>query len=88
MAQFYSRIALAVTIGYAVLVAILLITARHFAELEGVPFVLLVICFPWALACLLFPKLPFFCAVVLNITTVYAFVLALDRVFSKNSANS
>jgi hypothetical protein len=36
----------------------------------------------------LFPKLPFFVAVVLNTTTVYAFALALDRVFSKNSTNS
>jgi hypothetical protein len=83
MAQFYSRVALAVAIGYAVLFAILLIATRHFTEPEGVPFVLLVIGFPWVLACVLFPKLPFFVAVVLNTTTVYAFALALNRVFSK-----
>jgi hypothetical protein len=68
MAQFYSRVALAVAI-YAVLFAILLIATRHFTEPEGVPFVLLVIGFPWVLACVLFPKLPFFVAVVLNTTT-------------------
>jgi hypothetical protein len=88
MPQFYSRPALVVAIAYAILFAILLIATRHFTEPEGIPFVLLVIGFPWVLACILFPKLPFFVAVILNITTVYAFALALNRVFSKNSAKS
>lgn len=85
---FYSRAALVVAICYAILFAILLIATRHFTEPEGVPFVLLVIGFPWVLACVLFPKLPFFVAVILNVITVYALALALNRVFWKNSTNS
>jgi hypothetical protein len=88
MSLFYSRAALVVAIGYALLFAILLIATRHFTEPEGVPFVLLVIGFPWVLACILFPKFPFVVAVILNITTVYVFALALNRVFSKNSVSS
>lgn len=88
MSLFYSRAALVSAIGYAILFAILLIATRHFTEPEGVPFVLLIIGFPWVLACVLFPELPFFVAVVLNIITVYALALALNRVFWKNSTNS
>jgi hypothetical protein len=88
MARFVSRIALVVTISYAALIAVLLIATWHFAEPEAAAFDLLFIGFPWVLACLAFHRLPYFSAVILNIATVYVFVLALHRVFSRNSTSS
>ena len=88
MARLVSRVALVATISYAVLIVVLLIATWHFAEPEAAAFDLLFIGFPWVLACLAFHRLPYFSAVILNIATVYVFVLALDRVFSRNSTSS
>jgi hypothetical protein len=88
MARLVSRAALVATISYAALIAVLLIVTWHFAEPEAAALDLLFIGFPWVFACLLFHRLPYFSTVILNIATVYIFVLALDRTFSRNSTSS
>jgi hypothetical protein len=85
MARFVSRVALIVAIGYAGVVAALLVAAWHFVEPEGFGFALLFIGLPWSLAYLALPYnslVFYFVAVFLNIVTVYVFTLALVRIFS------
>ena len=85
MAKFVSRAALVVTISYAALIAVLLIASWHFADPEGRSFDLLFIGFPWVLATFPFRSdslLLYFFAIILNVASVYVFVLALVRIFS------
>jgi hypothetical protein len=86
MARFVSRVAFTVAIGYAGVVAALLVAAWHFAEPEGLAFDLLFIGFPWSLAYVALPNhsslVFYFVAVFLNVVTVYAFALALVKMFS------
>jgi hypothetical protein len=80
------RLAFTVAIGYAGVVAALLVAAWHFAEPEGLAFDLLFIGFPWSLAYVALPNHSglafYFVAVFLNTVTVYAFALALVKIFS------
>jgi hypothetical protein len=87
MVRFVSRAALVVTICYAALVAVSLIAAFHFADPEGLSFGLLFIGFPWVLvlATSTFRSnslLLYFIAIILNVASVYVFVLAVVRTFS------
>jgi hypothetical protein len=78
LANLVSRIAFVVTIGYAALIAVLLVAAWHVSDLEGRAFDLLFIGLPWVLA-IRNDSLYFF-AVMMNVATVYILVLALVKV--------
>jgi hypothetical protein len=85
MVRFVSRAALVVTICYAALVAVSLIAAFHSADPEVLSFDLLFIGFPWVLAMSIFRSnslLLYFISIILNVASVYIFVLALVRIFS------
>jgi|HubBroStandDraft_6_1064221.scaffolds.fasta_scaffold30452_4 hypothetical protein len=82
MAKLVSRIAFVVTIGYAALVAVLLVAAWHVSDLEGRAFDLLFIGLPWVLAIRNDSALLYLFAVMMNVATVYMLVLALVKVFS------
>jgi hypothetical protein len=85
MVRFVSRAPFVVTISYAALVAVSLVAAWHFADPEGLSFDLLFIGFPWVLATSTFRSdslLLYFFAIILNVASVYVFVLALVRIFS------
>jgi hypothetical protein len=86
MARLVSRVALIVAMGYAGVVAALLVAAWHFAEPEGLAFDLLFIAFPWSLVYVALPNhsglVFYFVAVFLNIVTVCAIALAFVRIFS------
>lgn len=92
MERFVSRIAFIVAIGYAGVVAALLVAAWHFAEPEGLAFDLLFIGFPWSLAFVALPTpsslVFYFVAVFLNIVTVYVFALALVKIFSSGDPST
>lgn len=82
MARFVSRTAFIVTICYAALVAVSLLAAWRVADLEGRALDLLSIGFPWDVAVRHDSLLLYFVALILNVATVYVFVLSLIRVFS------
>jgi hypothetical protein len=85
MANLVSRVAVVVTISYTVVIAVLLIVAWHFAAPEARAFDLLFIGFPWVLATVHFRNDSlwlYFFAVILNVVSVYVFVLALVKVSS------
>jgi hypothetical protein len=85
MRKLFSRVALAVAGTYAALVVILLFAAWRVSDLEARAFELLFIGFPWVLAYMAFKhdSNPLYVLVlVLNVVTVYTFVLALVKIFS------
>jgi hypothetical protein len=89
--KLFSRLALVVTLCYAALIAVLLAAAWHFVEPEGIAWAALFIGFPWALATLPFQHgglWLYFSAVILNVATVYVFVLALVKIFSSQESSS
>jgi hypothetical protein len=90
MARLVSRATVIVTFCYAALIGVLLIAAWHISDPEGAGFALLFIAFPWDLAVPYQDSWWFyFTAVILNVATVYVFVLALVNVFSsRERANS
>jgi hypothetical protein len=92
MERFVSRIAFIVAIGYVGVVAALLVAAWHFDEPEGLAFDLLFIGFPWSLAYVALPihssLVFYFVAVFLNIVAVYAFTLALVKIFSSGDRSA
>ena len=75
-------------LSYAALIALLLIAAWHVFDLEGRRVDLLVIGLPWILMMSLIPvESRFSCVltIILNIATVYFFVLCVVRSFSDDS---
>jgi hypothetical protein len=91
MERFISRTAFVVALGYAGVIAALLVAAWHFAEPEGLAFDLLFIGFPWSLVYVALPNhslVLYFLAVFLNVVTVYTFVLAVVKIFSSGDKTS
>jgi hypothetical protein len=87
MGRFFSRTALIVTVGYAILIAAALIAAWRVSDLEGRAFDLLFIGFSWVLAILPFRDSTFlyFLALTLNAATVYTLGLSVVRLFAGDS---
>ena len=83
MNRLFSRTALLVAVGYAVLIGVLLIAVRRGADPESASFNLLFIGFSWVLV---FQRDSlYFLALVLNVASVYILVLSVVRIFFRNS---
>jgi hypothetical protein len=82
MDRLFSRTASIWAISYAVLVAFLVIAARHMSDLEGGSFALLFIGFPWILIFNGDSPVLYFFTLLLNVATVYVFVLSAVRIFT------
>lgn len=83
MSRLVSRAAFVVTFCYAALIGGLLTAAWHVSDSEGAGYALWFIGFPWDLAVPYQDSWPvYFSAVILNVATVYVFVLALVKLFS------
>jgi hypothetical protein len=83
MNRLFSRAALLVAVGYAVLVGVLLMAVRRGTDPEGASFNLLFVGFPWVLV--LRRDSFYFVALALNVARVYILVLSVLRIFSRNS---
>ena len=84
MSTLFSRTALIVTFGYAVLIAVLLLWVWRGSDAEGQNVGLLIIGLPWIVVLRSNSMLLYFVVLVLNATTVYVFVLSLVKVFARD----
>jgi hypothetical protein len=84
MKTLFSRTALLVTVGYAVLIAVLLLAVWRVSDLEGRAADFLIIGLPWIFLLGSNSMVVYILVLVLNAVTVYVFVLSLVRVFTKD----
>jgi hypothetical protein len=84
MSALFSRTALIVTFGYAVLIAVLLLWVWRGSDAEGPSVGLLIIGLPWIVVLRSNSMLLYFVVLVLNSATVYVFVLSLVKVFERD----
>jgi|HubBroStandDraft_6_1064221.scaffolds.fasta_scaffold79237_2 hypothetical protein len=88
MSRFYSRTALLITIVYSMLIGASLIYNFHDSDTEAQTVGLIVIGLPWSLALRGFRGngyLFYSFALALNVATLYVFVLAIAKVFGRDS---
>jgi|HubBroStandDraft_6_1064221.scaffolds.fasta_scaffold34861_6 hypothetical protein len=84
MKMLFSRTALLVAVGYAVLIAVLLLAVWRVSDLEGRAADFLIIGLPWIFVLRSNSMAVYILVLVLNAATVYVFVLSLVRVFTKD----
>jgi hypothetical protein len=87
MKTLFSRTALLVTVGYAVLIAVLLLAVWRVSDFEGRAAAFLIIGLPWIFVLFVLrtnSMAVYTLILILNAATVYVFVLSLVRVFAKD----
>ena len=72
------------TLGYAGLIAVLLVITWRVSDLESRSVGLAIIGLPWIFALRGNSMLPYVFVIILNSATVYVFVLSLAKVFTKD----